>query len=180
MQVSAVRSAVLANRNLSPTESSSSKGPLWSPSRTIERDSLRSNFSCRKESTTPIVHLRGSSREKNSPIVNRLNPKARARLVVRALAWVKVPSTAGGQNTQVCCTWRFPDLDAGATWFRASEKGVPSSEGCARRSCHEEHEFRKPGPGGPRRRNRQDLFLVLADLAQCLCEKAHWGKRKLA
>ncbi len=63
---------------------------------------------------------------------------------------------------------------------RAPEKGGPSSEGCARRGCHEEHEFRKPGPGRPIRRNQQDLFLVLADLAQCLCEKAHWGKRKLA
>ncbi len=60
------------------------------------------------------------------------------------------------------------------------QKGGPSSEGCARRGCHEEHEFRKPGPGRPIRRNQQDLFLVLADLAQCLCEKAHWGKRKLA
>ncbi len=37
MEVSAVRSAVLANRNFSSTESSSSKGPLWSPAKTIER-----------------------------------------------------------------------------------------------------------------------------------------------
>ncbi len=113
MEVSAVRSAVLRDRNFSSTESSGSKGPLWSPARMIERsqegtrgglegfillapfrnltmrscfprdrpstaswwaaiaatytfkvegDSLRSNLSCRKESTTPIVHLRGSSR----------------------------------------------------------------------------------------------------------------------
>ncbi len=118
----------------------------------VEGDSLRSNFSCRKESTTPIVHLRGSSRWEEQSIVNRLHPKARARLLERALAWVKVSSTADGQNTQVCHvsfknhTWRFPDLDVGATRHRAPEKGGPSSEWCARRGCHEEHEFRKPGP----------------------------------
>ncbi len=37
MEVSVVRSAVLADRNFSSTESSGSKGPLWSPARTIER-----------------------------------------------------------------------------------------------------------------------------------------------
>ncbi len=37
MEVSAVRSAVLRDRNFSLTESSSLKGPLWSPARTIER-----------------------------------------------------------------------------------------------------------------------------------------------
>ncbi len=37
MEVSAVRSAVFADRNLSSTESSSSKGPLWSPASTTER-----------------------------------------------------------------------------------------------------------------------------------------------
>ncbi len=104
------------------------------------------------ESTTPIVHLRGSSRWEEQSIVNRLHPKARARLVERALAWVKVSSTADGQNTQVCHvsfknhTWRFPDLDVGATRRQAPEKGGPSSEWCSRRGCHEEHEFRKPGP----------------------------------
>jgi len=29
------------------------------------------------------------------------------------------------------------------------------------------------------RRNQHDLFLVLPDLAQGLCKKAHWGKRIL-
>ncbi len=37
MEVSAVRSAVLDDRYFSSTESSGSKGPLWSPARTIER-----------------------------------------------------------------------------------------------------------------------------------------------
>ncbi len=37
MEVSTVRSAVLRDRNFSSTESSGSKGPLWSPARTIER-----------------------------------------------------------------------------------------------------------------------------------------------
>ncbi len=123
MEVSAVRSAVLRDRNFSSTESSGSKGPLWSPARTIERsqegtrgglegfillapfrnltmrscfprdrpstaswwaaiaatytfkvdgDSLRSNLSCRKESPTPIVHLRGSSRREEQQVANRL------------------------------------------------------------------------------------------------------------
>ncbi len=127
MEVSAVRSAVLADRYLSSTESSGSQGPLWSPARTIERsqegirgglggfnllaplrnltmrscfprdrpstaswwaaiaatytfkvegDSLRSNLSCRKESTTPIVHLRGSSRREEHQFTNRLHFRA--------------------------------------------------------------------------------------------------------
>ncbi len=119
MEVSAVRSAVLADRNFSSTESSGSKGPLWSPARTIERsqegirgdlggfnllaplrnltmrscfprdrpstaswwaaiaatytfkvegDSLRSNLSCRKESTTPILHLWGVFSARRTPV----------------------------------------------------------------------------------------------------------------
>ncbi len=124
MEVSAVRSTVLADRNFSSTESSGSKGPLCSPARTIERsqvgirgdleefiplapfrnltmrscfprdrmstaswwgaiaatytfkvegDSLRFNLSCRKESTTPIVHLRGFSRREEHQFANRLH-----------------------------------------------------------------------------------------------------------
>ncbi len=114
MEVSAVRSAVLRDRNFSLTESSGSKGPLWSPARTIERsqegtrgglegfillapfrnltmrscfprdrpstaswwaaiaatytfkvegDSLRSNLSCRKESTCRAPEKGGPSSE---------------------------------------------------------------------------------------------------------------------
>ncbi len=37
MEVSAVRTTVLRDRNFSSTESSGAKGPLWSPARTIER-----------------------------------------------------------------------------------------------------------------------------------------------
>ncbi len=39
----------------------------------VEGDSLRSNLSCRKESTTPIVHLRGSSRREEHQFANRLH-----------------------------------------------------------------------------------------------------------
>ncbi len=39
----------------------------------VEGDSLRSNLSCRKESTTPIVHLRGSSRREEHQLVNKLH-----------------------------------------------------------------------------------------------------------
>ncbi|XDV15103.1 hypothetical protein PO909_015243 [Leuciscus waleckii] len=49
-----------------------------------------------------------------------------------------------------------------------------------RRGCREKHELCKPSPVGPIRRNEQDLLLVLPDLAQCLCERAHWGKRIFA
>ncbi len=117
--------ALFAHRKcLEVPESSGSKGPLWSPARTIERsqegirgglggfnllaplrnlkmrscfprdrpstaswwaaiaatytfkvegDSLCSNLSCRKESTTPIVHLRGSSRREEHQFANRLH-----------------------------------------------------------------------------------------------------------
>ncbi len=46
---SAVRSAVLRDRNFSSTESNGSKGPLWSPARTIERaqgETWRDSSSC--------------------------------------------------------------------------------------------------------------------------------------
>ncbi len=39
----------------------------------VEGDSLRYNLSCRKESTTPIVHLRGSSRREEHQVANRLH-----------------------------------------------------------------------------------------------------------
>ncbi len=43
------------------------------------------------------------------------------------------------------------------------------------RSCREEHKFWGPGPIGPGRCHKQDLLLLLPDLAQHLCKKAHWG-----
>ncbi len=39
----------------------------------VEGDSLRSNLSRRKKSTTPIVHLRGSSRREEHQFTNRLH-----------------------------------------------------------------------------------------------------------
>ncbi len=39
----------------------------------VEGDSLCSNLSCRKESTTPIVHLRGSSRREEHQFANILH-----------------------------------------------------------------------------------------------------------
>ncbi len=176
MEVSAVRSAVLRDRNLSSTESSGSKGPLWSPARTIERsqegtrgglegfillapfrnlkmrscfprdrpstaswwaaiaatytfkvegDSLRSNLSCRKESTTPIVHLRGSSRWEEHQVANRLHFSVLVCLVEGALAWMMVSTTAGGRPLKSATSRPGAthggsiDLDAGAIWCRA-------------------------------------------------------------
>ncbi|XDV14292.1 hypothetical protein PO909_002464 [Leuciscus waleckii] len=48
-----------------------------------------------------------------------------------------------------------------------------------RRGCREEHEFWEPSPGWPIQGHQKDLLLVLPDLAQGLCKKAHWGKRIL-
>ncbi len=62
------------------------------------------------------------------------------------------------------------DLDAGAIWCRAPERGGPFSEECTREVLSRGNEFGKPGPGGPVGRNQQDLLLVLPELAQCLCE----------
>ncbi len=47
---------------------------------------------------------------------------------------------------------------------------VLSQRNAQGRCCREENEFEKPGPGEPKRRNKQDLLLVLPELAQCLCE----------
>ncbi len=70
-------------------------------------------------------------------------------------------------------------LDAGAKWCRAPEKEVLPQRNGPGRGCREENEFGKPGPGGPERRDQQDLLLVLPDFAQCLCEQAHWGNAYL-
>ncbi len=118
MEVSAVRSAVLADRNFSSTESSSSKGPLWSPARTIER-----------------------SQEGSLGGFNLLSPLR--NLTMRLCFPRDRPSTATG-----CAVTRS----------MSSENQVRVGQ----------------------QRNWQDLFLVLTDLAQCLCEKAYWGKCKLA
>ncbi len=156
---------VRVDRNLSSTESSSSKGPFWSPARTIEIsqegtrgglggfnllapfrnlmmrscfpwdrlsnaswcatytfkmecDSLRSNLSCRKESTTPVVHLRGCSRWEEDQIANRLNFKTKARLAERALAWVIVFSTAGGRSlwSAASCNLSLTNISSYEWW----------------------------------------------------------------
>ncbi len=60
------------------------------------------------------------------------------------------------------------DLDAGAIWCQAPERGGPSRGKDL--LCHEGNEFGKPGPAGPMGRNQQDLLLVLPELAQCLCK----------
>ncbi len=44
-------------------------------------------------------------------------------------------------------------------------RAVVSQEDAPGRGCHEEHESRKPGPGGAERCNQQDLLLVLPALA---------------
>ncbi len=80
------------------------------------------------------------------------------------------------ETTQVC---RVPSRSH-TLRFHRSGRGcqmvvLPQRNG-PRRGCREENEFGKPGLGGPERRDQQDLLLVLPDLAQCLCEQAHWGK----
>ncbi len=51
------------------------------------------------------------------------------------------------------------DLEVGAIWCRAPERGGPSSEECAREVLSG-----KPGPGAPMRRNQQDLLILLPEL----------------
>ncbi len=70
-------------------------------------------------------------------------------------------------------------LDAGAKWCRAPEKGGPSSEEWPGRGCREENEFGKPGPGGPERRDQQDLLLVLPDLHSVCASRLTGGNAYL-
>ncbi|XDV17808.1 hypothetical protein PO909_023623 [Leuciscus waleckii] len=59
-------------------------------------------------------------------------------------------------------------------------KEVLSQRNWLGRCCCEEYDFGVSSPVGPMRRKQKDLLLVLPDLAQELCKKAHWGKRILA
>ncbi len=112
----------------------------------VDGDSLRSNLSCRKESTTPIVHLQGSSQREEHQITNRLHSKAKARLEERALAWVIVSSTTGGRSPRSAAS---RDLDAGANGAEPLRKKALAQRHAPGRGCRQEHEFRKPGTDGP-------------------------------
>ncbi len=57
------------------------------------------------------------------------------------------------------------DLDAVAIWCRAPERGVPSSEECAREVLSRGNVFGKPGPGGPV--GRPPMLLVLSLHSVC-------------
>ncbi len=70
-----------------------------------------------------------------------------------------------------------PWVPVGAPSLR---KEIPPQRNLPRRGCREEHQFREPSPIGPVWGYQEDLLLVLPDLAQCLCKKAHWGKRIFA
>ncbi len=120
----------------------------------VEGDSLRSNLSCRKESTTPIVHLRGSSRREEHQVANRLHFSAYVCLVEGALAWMMVSTTAGGRPLKSAASRPGAthggslDLEAGAIWCRAPEKGGPSSEECAREVLSRGKWVREPNISG--------------------------------
>ncbi len=220
MEVSAVRSAVLADRNSSSIESSGSKEPLWSPARMIERsqegirgdlggfnllapprnlmmslcfsrdrpstaswwtviagtftfkvegDSLRSNLSCRKESTTPIMHIRGSSRQEEHQFANRDSTSVhRLALLKEPLPeWWSLTACGGPLKSATSHPGAThegsTDLDAGAIWCRSPWER--RSFHAPRRVCCEENEFGKPCPGRSLWRDQQDLLLVLPDLA---------------
>lgn len=49
----------------------------------------------------------------------------------------------------------------------------------AGRGCHKD-ELRYTIPDVPVRRNHHDLFFVLPDFVQCLCNQSYWGKCILA
>ncbi len=84
------------------------------------------------------MHLRGSSRREEHQVANRLHFSALVCLVEGALAWIMVSTTAGGRPLKSAASRPGAthggsiDLDAGAIWCRAPEKGGPSSEECAR------------------------------------------------
>ncbi len=73
-----------------------------------------------------------------------------------------VSSTAGGRSLWSAAS---RDLYAGANGAEPLRKKVLPQRDAPGMGCYEKHEFQKPGPGGPVRRNQQDLFLVLPDLA---------------
>ncbi len=61
----------------------------------------------------------------------------------------------------------FPEIWTGVPYCAEPlRKKVLSLGNAPGRGCREEHEFRQSGPGGPVRRNQQDLFLIVPDLAQ--------------
>lgn len=61
-----------------------------------------------------------------------------------------------------------------------SEKGGPSSEDLPGRGHFEDCEFRNPDSVGPKWHNKQDLVLVIPDLAQGLHKKALLRKQIFA
>ncbi len=112
MEVSAVRTAVLRDRNFSSTESSGSKGPLWSPARTIKRsqEDTRGDL----EAFILLAPFRNLTMRSCFP---RDRPST-------ASWWAaSCPGATHGGSI---------DLDADAIWCRAHERGYPSSEECAR------------------------------------------------
>ncbi len=88
---------------------------------------------------------------------------------------LKLPRPIQEPHMEVPQVWRWCQM-VPSPWERIV---LPQRNGPGR-GCREENEFgRKPGPGGPERRDQQDLLLVLPDFAQCLCEQAHWGNAYL-
>ncbi len=77
------------------------------------------------------------------------------------------PGTIRGDSTS---------LDAGARGCPLSEKGDPSSEEFAKEGLSRRASVLETKSDWASKAQQKDLFLVLPDLAQGLCEKAHWRK----
>ncbi len=142
----------------------------------VEGDSLRSNLSCRKESTTPIMHLRGSSRrEEHSSRTDSI--QCVGLLVEGALAWVMVSTTAGGRPLKSAAS--RPGATHGGSIDRTR---VPYGA----KPLREEILPQRNAPGrwgqlgkwvrgnqvqvGQCGATSRTCLLVLPELAQCLCE----------
>ncbi len=69
-------------------------------------------------------------------------------------------------------------MEVPQVWTRVPNGG-PSSEEWPGRGCREENEFGKPGPGGPERRDQQDLLLVLPDLHSVCASRLTGGNAYL-
>ncbi len=104
----------------------------------VEGDCLCSNSCCKKESTTLIEHIRGSSRWEEHHSTNKFHFKPWTSLVEGACAEAMVLSTSGGKSPRTSASGSGTrhgvsrGLDMGAKGCPVSEKEGPSSEGFAR------------------------------------------------
>lgn len=115
----------------------------------VEAERCLSRPSWRKESTDPILHLRGCSLREEHQATNSRHFKVYSRLI---------ENTGGGSR----------DLGTGVRFCPAPEKEGPSSG-----------EFKREGPSACALRTRSgwaNKAKPSGPVLQCVCNEAHWGK----